>query len=190
MNDITIIVELVPDPITVVSSAEQGPPGTSPYQIAVQNGYEGTELEYSMLVIVAAAASADQTELCRLATLAATTITAAAQAVVNAGLLIIPVTSTASSFTVTPAIYNGGALRRNTATLSTTTLPTDAPIGANCVIRQVGAGQTQFVSNGPVAVGNASGLTKTRAMLSAVTAVVETNPDGVSAGWIIDGDLT
>lgn len=82
----------------------------------------------------------------------------------------------------------GRVLRFTNAGAITVTLPDNLEAGFSCTIIQRGAGQITFVAAGGGALTNRQSHTKTAAQHAAVSLMIDSNVDLVSAAWLLLGD--
>ena len=76
------------------------------------------------------------------------------------------------------------------AATSTITLPSTLPVGFHCKVEQHGSGQVTFAAGSNATLVGRGSFDRTIAQYSVVDVVVVTNTDGISAEYVLSGDMT
>lgn len=98
---------------------------------------------------------------------------------------IFPVTGTAYTLELDKV---GQVIEARSGSATTFTLSNYIPEGACWLIVQKGAGQITLTAGSGATLRNSSSYTKTRAQYSVMSLYVSTNPNGVSAEYVLAGD--
>jgi hypothetical protein len=87
------------------------------------------------------------------------------------------------------ATDHGQIIELNNASAITLTLPNSLPIGFNCMIAQVGAGQVTLSTAAGANMRNRQTLTKTAGQWAEISIRVRTNAGGNIAEYVVSGDM-